>query len=194
MRAYSRFPVDDDVLYRVLTCLSDVNSLRAMVLSCRSVNAVWKRHSNLILFTIVRNAAGSAWRHALYAARARQFGDASGWNERDAFARSSSVVSGSAGSSESCLGTESEGDDELDGEFGEDEEGHGDQNNMDDAEEYAAVLANISTCIRSFPSEDALVYDSLTLTDATFICVFAPTVDSLEDVFSQRSGASFASC
>lgn len=69
MRAYSSFPLDDDLVDRVMCFMCDFESLRSFALSCKSVCAVWNQHPRSIAIAIAKNIIGPTWPFALRTAR-----------------------------------------------------------------------------------------------------------------------------
>jgi hypothetical protein len=66
-----RFPLDDDVIDRVLRCLSDHGSLQSAILTCKSVYEVFQAHPKSILRAVARNITGSTLPQALTLVRSQ---------------------------------------------------------------------------------------------------------------------------
>lgn len=69
MLTHSRFPLDDDVIHRILGFIGNFGTLRAYILSCKSVFSVFQAHPKSITRSLAYNVVGPALPHALGLAR-----------------------------------------------------------------------------------------------------------------------------
>src|ERR1700722_132642 len=71
MHALRHFPLDDDIIYRILRFLPDFITLRDTITACRAFFSAFKAHPNSINRAVAYNLVGPALPQAL--AVARQF-------------------------------------------------------------------------------------------------------------------------
>ncbi|KII92860.1 hypothetical protein PLICRDRAFT_487724 [Plicaturopsis crispa FD-325 SS-3] len=67
-RVFSSFPLDDDVIDRILASLPDHETLFSMVRTCKAVYSVYKTHPKSITRSVCKNIVGPALPQALLAA------------------------------------------------------------------------------------------------------------------------------
>ncbi|KDQ62628.1 hypothetical protein JAAARDRAFT_30540 [Jaapia argillacea MUCL 33604] len=72
IRSYTSFPLDDDLVDRILTLLPDFSSLRSAIRISKAVHQVFQRRPNSIIRAVAENLVGPSLPQALRVARLQQ--------------------------------------------------------------------------------------------------------------------------
>ncbi|KDQ62629.1 hypothetical protein JAAARDRAFT_30543 [Jaapia argillacea MUCL 33604] len=72
MRSYTSFPLDDDLVDRILTVMPDFSTLRSAIMISKAVHQVFQRHPNSIIRAVAQNIVGPSFPQALRVARLQQ--------------------------------------------------------------------------------------------------------------------------
>jgi hypothetical protein len=178
MRAYTSFPVDDDIVDRILTSLPDFSSLRSFALSCKSVSSIYSRRKGSIFASVAKNVAGPAWPAALRTVRLMQI-DAEMWEEAWHFVRLETGRRGRRATQRIDL---ADGDEDTEDDF--DEHYFSDEDSSQCMTKRANDLPSFQSL--ELPKEESSKEILLSYREGYKLEELAATAFPLEDIFSQR--------
>lgn len=165
MRAYTSFPVDDDIVDRILTLLPDFASLTAAILICKTVHAVFRRHPKSIRHQIALNVLGPVLPIALSVIRAS--------DPVEPHNKKGSIDSSDQhGESESDVGSDSDVSNDSDADEHDDDYDSDDDHN--------------THVVRSLPNEADSNNAPVDAQEYVRLDRMAYIASSFEDLFSQR--------